>query len=81
MSNNISANQKLLKGFAERLKAARMSSHFETATEFAVRLDIAPATYRKYERGGACPTIETLEKISVITNQTLDWLLLGRKSN
>jgi transcriptional regulator with XRE-family HTH domain len=55
-------HRKLMKTFADRLKAAR-EVKYGSAEQFAHTLAFSPHRYRKYERGQAEPNFETLTRI------------------
>ena len=69
----------LRKQLGKRLAAARLSAGFETAEDFADKLGITPAAYRKNERDGALPKYETLLEIARLLECDLHWLLTGTK--
>ena len=70
--------ERMLKNFGRRLRAARIVSGYEQATDdFAKELGVKGQTYRKYERGESWAPIEVLAKLSQITGKSLDFLLLG----
>jgi transcriptional regulator with XRE-family HTH domain len=70
-----------MKDFGKRLKAARIMSRYETAKDFAERLDMNDTAYRKYERGASFPPLDRLALIVEITGASLDFLLLGKASD
>lgn len=67
----------MMRGFAKRLKAARVVAGYETGDDFAVALGINPPRYRKYELKGSYPPLDVLERISARTGKSLDFLLRG----
>lgn len=71
---------RLMRGFGRRLRAARITAGYEEAGDFAEELGIAPARYRKYERGESMPPLDVLEDIVRITERSLDWILSGQMS-
>lgn len=70
---------RMMKAFGKRLRAARIVANYKNADLFAKKLELEPPTYRKYERGQAWPPLDVLARIVELTNQTTDFLLLGRK--
>jgi transcriptional regulator with XRE-family HTH domain len=68
-------HQAIMKTFGKQLKAAREKAGFTSAQQFAHMLGLEPATYRKYERGGAEPNFETLTRICEQLSVTPDYLL------
>ena len=63
--------------FAQRLRAARESAGFATASEFAKAIGVEPPAYRKWERGEAEPGIADLARIHRQFRLSLDWLIAG----
>lgn len=61
--------------FAERLIAARGDL---SRKDFATRLETPLTTLAGWERGVSFPPPEILERIAVILNVSLDWLIAGR---
>ena len=57
-----SRSDRILLEFGKRLKKARKRK-FPSAAQFAYHLGMEPPAYRKYERGGASPNLETLTRI------------------
>ncbi|NIJ41186.1 transcriptional regulator with XRE-family HTH domain [Parvibaculum indicum] len=78
MSSRRKVPAKLKRDIGERIRAARMTAGFNTATDFASALDIEPLTYRRYERGEVIPDAELLVNISNLTDYTLDWMIAGK---
>ena len=58
--------------FSERLKLLRGK---ETQTTFAKRLGIKQVTYGRYELGTREPDLDTLIRIGLVLNVSIDWLL------
>lgn len=71
---------RLMKAFGRRLRAARITSGYEEAADFAEELGISSPRYRKYERGESMPPLDVLEDIARITERSLDWILSGQMS-
>ncbi len=65
--------------FPERLNFIRKSKGF-TALQMSNNLHIALRSYRAYESGDRCPSLDTLIKIADILGVSTDWLL-GRTNN
>ena len=63
--------------FPGRLIAVRQSAGFKTASDFARALDLAPATYGRYERGETDPNVQLLKNIYQLTGVSLDFLVGG----
>jgi transcriptional regulator with XRE-family HTH domain len=66
-----------MKGFGERLKSARTLAGFDLPEDLATNLGLKAPAYRKYERGDAWPSFDTLVKISASTAVSLHWLIMG----
>lgn len=64
--------------FADRLRAARTLAGFQTHKEAAAALGIEAERYRRWERAETEPSIDILEKISVVFAVSLDTLIKGR---
>lgn len=77
MARRDTRNDALMRGFGERLRAARLSAGFADAADMADHLGIRHARYRTYERGEAMAPPDILELIVQTTGQTTDWLILG----
>lgn len=71
-------DEKMMRSFGRRLRAARITAGYENASELAVELGIQGPAYRKYERGESLPPLEVLDDIRRLLGCTLDWLLIGR---
>ena len=69
---------RLMRDFGRRLRAARVTSGYMEAADFARDLGIEAPRYRKYERGESVPPLNVLYGIVKITGRRLDWLLLGQ---
>lgn len=75
---NSSRAKSLMRGFGDRLRAARVMSGYETAKDFSADLGMQETAYRKYERGLSVPPLDRLEMIVEICETSLDFLLLGK---
>lgn len=62
--------------YGERLKRARQALGYETAADFAERLDIHPGTYRNYERGDREMSYEDMQKVAA-EGVSIQYLVLG----
>ena len=60
--------------FGERLRTAREEAGFKSAAQFARVLGIEEHAYRKYERGQAECTFETLSRICDLLGITPNYL-------
>ena len=78
MNKKYSRQDVLMRGWGERLKAARIHSGFRDAEDMARHLGLGASRYRTYERGEAMAPAEILEMICDATDSSLDWLILGR---
>ena len=65
--------------FAENLKRIRLEKGFYNLTKFASSIGLNPGTYYRYEHHGSLPSEETLLKIAMKLDVTLD-SLFGLKS-
>lgn len=79
MSARASRDDRMLREFGRRLRAARISAGYEEASDFASDLGIESPRYRKYERGEIMPPLDVLDGIVRLTERSLDWLLLGKR--
>ena len=61
--------------FGLQLQHARQRAGFKSAEQFAHKLGMEPAAYRKYERGEASPTLETIVLICQELGCTPNFLL------
>ena len=59
--------------FSKRIKELRKLNNF-TQTEIANKLSITLRQYQKYENGEVKPKYETLIKLSLIYNISLDYI-------
>jgi len=67
------------KGFARRLRAARVAAGYDSARAFAKALGVHEMTYGRWERGEVDPPLVTLVHICQLAQTTPDFLLLNRK--
>lgn len=58
------------------LKAARVNANFTQETA-AIQLGISKATLQNYETGETSPTMEMVEKISVLYEFPKDYIFFG----
>jgi len=65
--------------FARRLEAARVAAGYETMRDFAKILGVAEATYRRWEAAETEPNLFHLQRISKLTNVSLDTLISGER--
>lgn len=65
--------------FARRLEAARIAAGYETMRDFSKQLDVAEATYRRWEAAETEPNLYHLQKISKLTAVSLDTLISGER--
>lgn len=72
---------RLMRQFGRRLRAARLTTGYEEAADFAKDLGIEPARYRRYERGEAMPPLDILQGIARATGRNLHWLLTGSQED
>ena len=66
------------KAFALRLAAIREELGYPKKAEFARKIGVEPAAYRKWERGEAEPSLAHLVRIQQLSNVSLDFLIAGR---
>lgn len=69
-----------MKTVADRLRWARQTAGYETASEFCRLQDIPRGTYGGYESGSRGIPLKTAMKLSRILNIDLNWLLTGQGS-
>jgi transcriptional regulator with XRE-family HTH domain len=67
--------------FAKRLEAARVAAGYGTIREFANKLDIAEARYRRWEAAETEPDLLHLDKVAKLTGVSLDILVSGARRN
>ena len=65
--------------FAERLRAARITSGYETQKDLAEKLGVEHERYRMWERGDREPDITNLVNIADTLKISLDFLLSGKR--
>ena len=66
-----------LRGFAQRLSAARQKAGYYSQAKFALRAEIPVSRYIVLEKGDDDPTIAELDTISGTTGISLNWLVKG----
>ena len=66
-----------LRGFAQRLSAARQKSGYYSQAKFALKTEISMSRYIVLEQGDDNPTISELDSISATTGVSLNWLVKG----
>ena len=64
--------------FPVRLRSVRLAAGYTTATAFAKALAVEPATYRRWERGGAEPNLYWLYRIAQTAGCSVDFLITGQ---
>jgi transcriptional regulator with XRE-family HTH domain len=67
------------RGFAERLRAARVTAGHATQKDMADALKVEHERYRMWERGDREPDITNLVNIANTLKISLDFLLLGKR--
>ena len=65
------------RGFAKRLKAARISAGYETQIAMAERIGSEHETYRRWERAETEPPYFMLVRIGEAVGKSLDFLICG----
>ncbi len=70
-----SATDQIRKMFGQRLKNARVAAGYPSAQQFAFALGMEPHAYRKYERGHAEPSFETLIRMCDLLKVNVSALL------
>jgi hypothetical protein len=66
-----------LRGFAQRLSAARQKAGYYSQAKFALKAEIPMSRYIVLEHGDDNPTIAELDAISATTGVSLNWLVKG----
>ena len=66
-----------LRGFAQRLSAARQKAGYYSQAKFALRAEIPVSRYIVLEKGDDDPTIAELDTIYATTGISLNWLVKG----
>lgn len=66
--------------FYENLKKARLNKGL-SQIQLAEKLSIAKSTYSMYETGKREPNIQTIKKLAVLLDVSLDYLLTGKEQN
>ena len=69
----------LRQAFALRLEAARVAAGYPSMREFARKLGIEEARYRRWEAAETEPDLENLRKIASVTGASLDSLIRGER--
>lgn len=72
---------RVTRGFAKRLEAARVAAGFDTMQEFAGRIGVSPARYRRWEAAETEPPLHLLVKIKHEVGKSLDFLICGSDHN
>jgi transcriptional regulator with XRE-family HTH domain len=70
---------RLQEAFGRRLREAREAASYMDAADFAVEVGVEAPRYRQDERGESVPPIDVLRDIVVMTQQSLDRLMLGQR--
>lgn len=65
--------------FKDRLTGL-IKTHFENDKKFAEALNISLATANRWRNQKLTPRIELLAKLSILTNVSLDYIILGKES-
>ena len=66
--------------FGERLKELRQNKQL-TGQEVAKVLGVALSTYTNYENRNSQPAFDVLEKIAILFDVSLDYLIRGKRKN
>lgn len=61
----------------DRLRRAREAAGFDNASEFARRIEVAPNSVYRYERGDQSPSLAIAGRWASETGVSLDWLVKG----
>lgn len=71
--------ERYLRAFGRRLRDARIRAGYKSYAALADRLGIGPEAVRSYEAGEKNAKIDTLARISIELDVSLDYLILGKR--
>jgi len=67
-----------MSNMSDRIRSARISAGFDTATEAAERLGMKPHAYRHYESGYRIPPTSRLAEMARAFRVDMEWLVSGK---